>query len=109
MYIYNNNMGLLTFTMTKKREDLLETLKNHSDYSELTKADLLEAGLEQLLYNIKQPTKEETAKFPDFLDEKAWKQYYAKDMTPQEFKELDYFINFLMNIHNSKFREDKWI
>ncbi len=108
MYMYNE-MGLLTFTMTKNRENLFDLLSNHPDYNGFTKADLLEAGLQILLHQTREDKEEVKETRPRFLDEKEFKAFYEKPMTKEEFKKIDEFVNQLNNWHNKKWRADSWL
>ncbi len=109
MYVCITIMSILSFSITKGRENLFDLLSNHPDYSGFTKADLLEAGLNLLLQQTREEKQETKESRPYFLDDKAVKEFYEKPMTKEEFKKIDAFINQVMIWHNKKFKDDKWL
>ena len=88
-------MGLLTFSMNPRREILIETLQNHPDYKGFTKADLLEAGLQNLSHQIIHPDEKKNKEYPEIQNDLEWKSFYSKKMTLAEYKILDEIINTL--------------
>ena len=102
-------MGLLTFSMNPRREMLIETLQNHPDYNKFTKADLLEAGLRDLVYQLTNNEKKIPTEYPELSNELEWKKFYSKKTTLAEYKTLDNKLMHVIRLHDSKFQENNWL
>lgn len=102
-------MTMFSWNITPTRQMLIETIENHPNYKEFSRADLLEIGLKMISVDIRDPENKNEDEALLVLDEKKIKQLYSKPMTKQEYKAIDRVVNTLNLWHDKKWKKDDWL